>query len=179
MKIFNKKPTTYYLPLRLRYNREPFDRRHGLRRSQIGSGSSISTNSHSIIYNLNSTHYPKGFTLLRQRLRRIKVASPAPARTVIQTGGFTLVEMLIIAPIVILVIGVFVSAIVNMTGEVLSVRGANALTYNVQNALNTIDADVKASGGYLATNNITLSTGQGYDGGTSIFQNASVANGTR
>ena len=30
----------YHLPLRLRYNREPFDRRHGLRHSRIGSGPS-------------------------------------------------------------------------------------------------------------------------------------------
>ena len=86
--------------------------------------------------------------------------------------------MLIIAPIVILVIGVFVSAIVSMTGDVLAVRAANALTYNVQNALNTIDADVKASGGYLATNNITLTTGQGYDNATSVFKNADATNGT-
>jgi len=92
--------------------------------------------------------------------------------------AFTLIEMLIVAPIVILVIGVFVSAIVSMTGDVLAVRGTNAMTYNVQNALNTIDADVKASGGYLATNNITLTTGQGYDNATSVFKNADATNGT-
>ncbi len=91
--------------------------------------------------------------------------------------GFTLVEMLIIAPIVILVIGIFVSAIVTMTGEVLSVRATNTLTYNVQNALDTIDADVKSSAGYLATNNITLSNGQGYDNGTSVFKNANATTG--
>jgi competence protein ComGC len=91
--------------------------------------------------------------------------------------AFTLVEMLIIAPIVILVIGIFISAIVSMTGEVLSVRGANALTYNVQNALDTIDADVKSSSGYLATNNVTLTSGQGFDNGTSVFKNATAADG--
>lgn len=88
--------------------------------------------------------------------------------------AFTLVEMLIIAPIVILVIGIFISAIVSMTGEVLSVRGANALTYNVQNALDTIDADVKSSSGYLATNNVTLTTGQGYNNDATDFHNANT-----
>ena len=86
--------------------------------------------------------------------------------------GFTLVEMLIIAPIVVLVIGIFVSAIVSMTGDVLSVRSVNNMTYNIQNALDTVSADVKASGGYLATNSITpLLNGQGYDNGTAAFNN--------
>ncbi len=86
--------------------------------------------------------------------------------------GFTLVEMLIIAPIVVLVIGIFVSAIVSMTGDVLSVRSVNNMTYNIQNALDTVSADVKASGGYLATNSITpLLNGQGYDNGIAAFNN--------
>jgi len=92
--------------------------------------------------------------------------------------GFTLVEMLIIAPIVILVIGIFVSAIITMTGDVLAVRGKNALAFNIQDALNRIDQDVKASGGYLATNNITLTSPQGYDDNTSAFKNADATNGT-
>ena len=105
-------------------------------------------------------------------LKSITYSPYGEPKSKIHPKGFTLVEMLIVAPIVILVIGVFVSAIVNMTGEVLSSRGANALTYSVQNALNTIDADVKTSGGYLAKNNIPLSNGQGYDNGTLEFHNA-------
>jgi len=92
--------------------------------------------------------------------------------------GFTLVEMLIIAPIVILVIGIFVSAIISMTGDVLSVRGKNALVYNIQDTLNRIDQDVKSSSGYLATNNIALTSPQGYDDNTSTFKNADASNGT-
>jgi type II secretory pathway pseudopilin PulG len=92
--------------------------------------------------------------------------------------GFTLVEMLIIAPIVILVIGIFVSAIITMTGDVLAVRGKNALAFNIQDALNRIDQDVKSSGGYLATNNITLTSPQGYDDNTAVFKNADATNGT-
>jgi len=108
-----------------------------------------------------------GFTLLRQRLRRIKVVSPA----------FTIVEILIIAPIVILVIGIFVSAIVSMTGEVLVTRASNALAYKTQDALNLIQQDVKLSNAYLATNSVSLVSPQGYDNGTENFKNASATNG--
>src|SRR5664280_439714 len=90
-------------------------------------------------------------------------------------SGFTIVEMLIIAPIVILVIGTFVSVIVNMTGEVLMTRGANALAYNIQDALNRIEADVKLSTTFLSTNNISpLTSPQGYDDSTSNFTNVGV-----
>lgn len=68
--------------------------------------------------------------------------------------GFTLIEMLVIAPIVILAIGAFIATIVNLTGEVMSSRGANILVYNTQDALNRIENDVKLSAGFLATNSI-------------------------
>lgn len=91
--------------------------------------------------------------------------------------GFTIVELLIIAPIVILVIGAFISVIVNMTGEVLMARGANAMAYNIQDALNRIEADVKLSTTFLSTNNIALTSPQGYDDGTAAFHNVSTTNG--
>jgi len=108
-----------------------------------------------------------------------KPTSPPTAYHLPSTNrGFTLVEMLIIAPIVILVIGIFVSAIITMTGDVLAVRGKNALAFNIQDALNRIDQDVKSSGGYLSTNNITLTSPQGFDNGTAVFKNADATNGT-
>lgn len=73
-------------------------------------------------------------------------------------SGFTLVEMLVVAPIVILAIGAFIALIVNLTGEALSSRGSNVLAYNVQDALNRIEDDVKLSAGFLATNNITFTS---------------------
>jgi len=92
-------------------------------------------------------------------------------------SGFTIVEMLIIAPIVILVIGTFISVVVNMTGEVLMTRGANALAYNIQDALNRIESDVKLSTTFLAKNSITPpNSPQGYDDSTSDFTNVG-ANG--
>jgi competence protein ComGC len=91
--------------------------------------------------------------------------------------GFTIVEVLIIAPIVILMIGIFISAIVSMTGEVLSSRGSNDMAYSVQNALDKIQQDVKLSGGFLSTNNIVLSSPQGYNNDTTNFDNASATVG--
>ena len=81
------------------------------------------------------------------------------------SAGFTLVEMAVIAPIVILLIGVFISLIVNLTGEVMSSRGSNILTYNLQDALNRIEQDVKLSTTFLSVNNINVATTkQGYGG---------------
>lgn len=94
-----------------------------------------------------------------------------------QTRGFTLVEMLIVAPIVILMIGGFISAIISMTGDVLRERAGNNLSYSIQDALNTIDQDVRLGGGFLAKNNITPTSPQGYDNATSNFQNVGSADG--
>ena len=62
--------------------------------------------------------------------------------------GFTLVEMMVIAPIVILLIGAFIAAIVGLTGEVMSSRGSNVVAYDLQDALNRIEEDVKLSTSY-------------------------------
>jgi competence protein ComGC len=93
--------------------------------------------------------------------------------------GFTLIEMLVIAPIVVLAIGAFLTVIISMTGEVLSSRGANTLAYNVQDALNRIDQDVRLSTTFLATNNITLTAGeaQGYNNDATNFTNVGGTSG--
>lgn len=100
--------------------------------------------------------------------------------------GFTLVEMMVIAPIVILLIGAFIAAIVGLTGEVMSSRGSNVVAYDVQDALNRIEEDVKLSTSYLATNSIKFSAaptpanpqGYGANGSYTDFTNAGGANGT-
>lgn len=48
-----------------------------------------------------------------------------------QNRGFTLVEIMVISPIIILAIGAFIAMIITMTGEVLSSRAANMLAYDV------------------------------------------------
>lgn len=94
--------------------------------------------------------------------------------------GFTLVEMLVVAPIVILAIGAFLTAIISMTGEVIASRASNALAYNTQDALNRIEQDVKNSSSFLAANSITptTTTAQGYNNDTTTFTNIAGASGT-
>jgi type II secretory pathway pseudopilin PulG len=91
--------------------------------------------------------------------------------------GFTIVEMLIVAPIVILVIGVFIGAIVTITGNVLVSRASNSIAYNIQDALNGIKQDVSVSSGFLATNNITVTSPQGYNDGSTAFLNSGNGQG--
>lgn len=91
--------------------------------------------------------------------------------------GFTLVEMMVVAPIVIIFIGGFISAIVSLTGEAMASRGANLLTYNVQEALNRIEEDVKLSNTYLAANSVNISTTkQGYGGSVSAGSTVNFSN---
>jgi len=101
--------------------------------------------------------------------------------------GFTIVELLVIAPIVILTIGAFVTVIVNMTGDVLAARTSTLLAYNVQNALNKISSDVSLSSTFLAQSNLTegtlppasplFSSPQGYSDDTTPFYNVDTTNG--
>jgi len=104
--------------------------------------------------------------------------------------GFTLVEMLVVAPIVILAIGAFLTVIISMTGEVLASRASNTLAYNVQDALNRVEQDVKQSASFLSVNSVPLTatedvTGsntlghryQGYDNAAAKFYNVSDVTG--
>jgi prepilin-type N-terminal cleavage/methylation domain-containing protein len=91
--------------------------------------------------------------------------------------GFTLIEMLVVAPIVILAIGAFLTVIISMTGEVLASRASNNLSYNVQDALDHIEQDVKMSNGFLATNTV-LGASQGYNDDSTAFTNVGGTSGT-
>lgn len=91
--------------------------------------------------------------------------------------GFTIVEMLVIVPAVIIIIGIFISIIVGMTGDVLENRASNVLSYDMQDALNRISQDVTQSGAFLSKNNITVASPQGYDNDVAAFTNVGT-NGT-
>jgi hypothetical protein len=92
--------------------------------------------------------------------------------------GFTIVELLIIAPIVILFLGGFITAIVNMTGDVLASRSSSALVYDIQDSLDRIEQDVKLSSTFLAINNKTpLTSPQGYNNDTTNFTNIDSVKG--
>lgn len=92
--------------------------------------------------------------------------------------GFTIVEIAIIAPIVILVIGAFVATIISMTGETLATSASDSLSYSVHDALDRIRQDVESSGALLATNNISIESPQGYNDDSTNFHNADITNGT-
>lgn len=91
-------------------------------------------------------------------------------------AGFTLIEVLIIAPIVLLTIAAFIGIIIALTGQVLVARTDNTIAYRTQSALNTIEQDIRVSRTFLATNSVTLATPQGSGDNTTAFVN--VASGS-
>ena len=52
--------------------------------------------------------------------------------------GFTLIEVLVVSPIILLTIATFIGVIIFTPGEVLTARAQNALAYDTQAALNTL-----------------------------------------
>ncbi|MES2630503.1 MAG: hypothetical protein V4611_00935 [Patescibacteria group bacterium] len=99
------------------------------------------------------------------------------------SAGFTLIEMMVIAPIVILAIGSFIAVVVSLSGEVLSSRASNVLAYDVQGALNQIETDVKLSSSFLAANSISFNAtnnpqGYGAVGSTTNFSSTGGTSGT-
>jgi len=93
-------------------------------------------------------------------------------------SGFTLVEMLVISPLVILLIGSFIYAIVAFTGQGMAERGKALLLNDVHAALDEIEDDVVLSGAFLATNNQTVSSPQGVNDNTQAFVSNTTANAT-
>lgn len=59
-----------------------------------------------------------------------------------KSGGFTLVEMLVIAPIVILMIGGFIGVIMALTGDVLEMNERNKLAYSTSAGLEQLEQDI-------------------------------------
>jgi len=89
--------------------------------------------------------------------------------------GFTLVEMMVVAPMLIIIIGTIIVSIVTLTGESLAEGGRAQLLNDVQDSLGRIEADVQVSGAYLSTNNFTITSPQGADNGTQKFVSISPA----
>jgi type II secretory pathway pseudopilin PulG len=88
-------------------------------------------------------------------------------------AGFTLVEMLVVAPLLILILGAIVISIVTLTGESLTEGGRSQLIIDVHDALDRIESDARASGSYLSTNNFTVSSPQGADDAAQKFVSVS------
>lgn len=87
--------------------------------------------------------------------------------------GFTLIEMLVIAPIVVLLISALVVFLVNLTGETLRITARNTMAYEVDNALASIEADATKAISFqsslqnsafgVSASNFPLYTPQGYN----------------
>lgn len=91
--------------------------------------------------------------------------------------GFTLVEMLVIAPILILAIGGFIVVLISMVGDALKSRDNNALVYNTQASLDRIEQDIRL-GVQFGTTTGTLPSPQGSDSnftGTAAFTSTAGA----
>jgi competence protein ComGC len=89
------------------------------------------------------------------------------------SAGFTLVEMLVVAPVVILVIGAFVAVMTSIVGDVLLTRDRSAITFETQDALDRIEQDTRLATQFLTTTG-TLASPQGSDSnftGTAAFTN--------
>jgi hypothetical protein len=90
-----------------------------------------------------------------------------------RNAGFTLIEILIIAPIVLIAISGFIALMITIVGKVLLTRDQSSVAYDAQNALNTIEQDTRLSGQFLTTTG-TLPSPQGSDSnytGTAAFTN--------
>lgn len=89
----------------------------------------------------------------------------------VRSQGFTLIEMLVIAPLVIITISGFVALMVSMVGDVLVTRDQNNLTYEAQDSLDRIEQDARLSVQFLNTTE-ALPSPQGVNDGTGAFTNA-------
>lgn len=89
-------------------------------------------------------------------------------------AGFTLVEVLIIAPVVIIAISGFIALMVSLVGDVLVTRDQNNLMYETQDALDRIEQDTRLSTQFLTTSGTQIAP-QGSDSnftGTAAFSNS-------
>ena len=86
-----------------------------------------------------------------------------------KTNGFTLIEMMVVAPMVILIIGTIIVSIVTLTGESLIEGGRAQLLRDVQDSLERIEEDVETSGAFLAANNFTPTAPQGLNDSSQKF----------
>jgi len=97
-----------------------------------------------------------------------------------RNDGFTLVEILIVAPVIIITITIFIGVIVTMTGDVLRTKGSTDIVHETQVALAQIEDDARLSTEFVASSYITNSpqgivTGNYDTGGAAISTTGSPA----
>lgn len=87
--------------------------------------------------------------------------------------AFTVVEVGVIIPIVLVVVGAFILTIINFTTQAVESRRGNAIAVDTQNALNRLASDTTDSLNFLATNNFTPLSPQGVANNSAPFVNTS------
>ena len=75
-------------------------------------------------------------------------------------SGFTLIEMLVVAPIAILAVATIVSFSISIMGDAMIAQARATTAYDTQDALDRIEQDVRVSSAFLSNFNITQA-GQG------------------
>ena len=73
-----------------------------------------------------------------------------------KTSGFTIVEMLVVAPMIVIIIGVLIAAMVSLTSSVVVSNAEGSATYDVQSALDQIEQDVRLSTSFGVIDDMTL-----------------------
>lgn len=91
-------------------------------------------------------------------------------KTTSTQSGFTFVEMVVIAPLVILVVTGFIAIMINLTGDTMISSSRSKLTFDTQAALNRIEQDVRITAQFVTTTG-TLPSPEGRDNGTLAFTN--------
>lgn len=89
-----------------------------------------------------------------------------------KSQGFTLIEMLVVAPIAVITIATLISLMVALVGDVAVSRERSVSSYSVQSALDRIEQDARIATTYMPTFSIVTSP-QGRDGGTAPFTTTS------
>lgn len=92
--------------------------------------------------------------------------------------GFTLIEVVVIAPILILTLGGFVYTLSNIIADTLVIRDSNTMIYDTQASLDRIEQDIRLSTQFPTTTG-TMPSPQGSDGtpaftGTAAFNSATT-----
>lgn len=92
------------------------------------------------------------------------------------TSGFTLVEMLVVAPIAMLVIAVFIGVMVTMVGSTLISQEQTRIAHDSEQALAQIEQDIRLSNGFSDTP--TVATPQGINDGSAAWKTVAGSSGT-
>lgn len=89
-------------------------------------------------------------------------------KTTSSQAGFTLIEMLVIAPLVILVITGFIGIMISLTGDVMVSSSRSKLAFDTQAALDRIEQDVRITAQFVSTTG-SLPSPEGRDNATQAF----------